>query len=152
MYTNFMNKMKPEEIAWVAGVFEGEGTFTYRTYAGTNRKQITLRVVMTDLDVITRLHELTGIGNIFGPYVSKELKKDGTPRKASYHWAVTKQPDILSLGELIYPWLGERRKEKYLEVKSYYEEGKRFATKENGKWRGPQNEHHNNKKTVRRVS
>lgn len=126
-----------EELAWVAGVFEGEGTFTYRTYPGTGRKQITMRVVMTDLDVITRLQTFTGMGNVYGPYQSKVLKKDGTLRKPSYHWAITKQSDIVALGEALYPWFGERRKAKFDEIKAYYNETKTFATKANGKWRGP---------------
>jgi hypothetical protein len=143
-----MNKMTKEQIAWVAGVFEGEGTFTYRTYSGTGRKQITLRVVMTDLDIITRLHKYTGLGNIYGPYTSSQLKKDGTLRKVSYHWAITKQPDVIAFGDVLRPWLGERRLQKFEEIKEYYEEGKQFATKANGKWRGPQNEYSNNKGTV----
>ena len=140
--------MPKEQIAWVAGVFEGEGTFTYRTYSGTGRKQITLRIVMTDLDIITRLYEYTGLGNIYGPYTSSQLKKDGTLRKVSYHWAITKQSDVIALGEVLKPWLGERRKNKFDEIKKYYEEGKQFATKANGKWRGPQYEHNNDKRTV----
>jgi hypothetical protein len=143
-----MNKMTKEQIAWVAGVFEGEGTFTYRTYSGTGRRQITLRVVMTDLDVIKRLHTTTGIGNLYGPYVSKQLKQDGTNRKSSYHWAITTQSDVVALGNALYPWLGERRKAKFLEIKAFYEEGKQFATKANGKWRGPQRNEHNNDTTT----
>jgi len=142
--------MTDEQVAWIAGVFEGEGTFTYRTYKGTGRNQITMRVVMTDLDVIERLHMYTGIGHIYGPYVSKDLKKDGTTRKPSYHWAVTTQTDTLLLGEMLFPWLGERRKEKFLEIKAYYEEGKRFATKANGNWKGPKtnNEYNNDQGTI----
>jgi hypothetical protein len=145
-----MNKMTAAETAWVAGVFEGEGTFTYRTYSGTGRNQITLRIVMTDLDVIERLHTLTGVGNLYGPYTSKQLKQDGTKRKSSYHWAITTQSDVIALGNALYPWLGERRKAKFLEVKKYYEEGKQFATKANGKWKGPQrgNDEHNNDTTT----
>lgn len=141
--------MTNEEIAWVAGVFEGEGTFTYRTYSGTGRKQITLRVVMTDLDVIQRLHSYTGLGNVYGPYTPSQLTKNGSLRKASYHWAVTKQSDVILLGELMRPWLSERRKNKFQEVKKYYEEGKQFATKANGKWRGPHHEHNNDQRTTR---
>ena len=103
---------------------------------------------MTDLDIITRLYEYTGLGNIYGPYTSSQLKKDGTLRKVSYHWAITKQSDVIALGEVLKPWLGKRRKNKFDEIKEYYEEGKQFATKANGKWRGPQYEHNNDKKTV----
>lgn len=151
LYTIYMNDIRTSQLAWVAGVFEGEGTFTYRTYSGTGRKQVTLRVVMTDLDVIERLHAYTGIGHIYGPYISKNLKKDGTSRKPAYHWAVTSQEDVIELGEAMFAWLGERRKLKFLEVKAYYEEGKQFATKANGKWKGPQrgnNEHNNNTTTT----
>lgn len=135
-----MNTWNKEDLAWVAGVFEGEGTFTFRTYSGTGRNQITMRIVMTDLDVVERIHTIIGFGNIYGPYVSSQPKKDGTSRKPSYHWAITKQADVILVGEALFPWFGERRKARFLEMKSYYEESKNYATKENGKWRGPQRE------------
>lgn len=137
LYTVDMNKCIREELAWVAGVFEGEGTLTYRTYSGTGRKQITLRVVMTDKDIIERLCAITGVGHVYGPYVSKNLKKDGTSRKPSYQWAITKQPDVIEVIDALNEWFGERRQAKVTEIKSYYDEGRQFATKENGKWKGP---------------
>jgi len=31
-YTDLYENIRPAQLAWVAGVFEGEGRFTYRTY------------------------------------------------------------------------------------------------------------------------
>jgi hypothetical protein len=53
---------REEEIAWAAGLFEGEGTFTW----DYGRAQ--LRVKMTDLDVLEKLLDIWSVGKVYGPY------------------------------------------------------------------------------------
>lgn len=85
-------------IQWAAGLLEGEGSFM-SSKPGTAR----ISVEMTDHDVILRLSEVTGVGNISGPYF-----KDGG--KDSWIWSVSKSRDAAALAMLMYPLMGERRK------------------------------------------
>jgi hypothetical protein len=64
---------RDEEIAWAAGLFEGEGTFTW----DYGRAQ--LRVKMTDLDVLEKLLDIWSVGKVYGPYETNS--KDGSVRK-----------------------------------------------------------------------
>ena len=51
--------MTTNELAWVAGIFEGEGCL----YKDPRRKKDhKLQVVMTDKDIVERLHRITGVG------------------------------------------------------------------------------------------
>jgi hypothetical protein len=52
------------QIAWAAGLFEGEGTIV------DSAGPVQLRVKMTDLDVLERLLDVFGVGEIYGPYES----------------------------------------------------------------------------------
>jgi hypothetical protein len=49
--------MTATDIAWLAGIIEGEGTFGRKGHPAGQ-----VRVQMTDEDVIDRLHSLTGVG------------------------------------------------------------------------------------------
>src|SRR5712691_1669149 len=50
------------EIAWAAGLFEGEGCFTQ------NRGRPVARLTTTDVDIVVRFAEAIGWGMIYGPY------------------------------------------------------------------------------------
>ncbi len=89
--------MTPEETAWVAGIFEGEGTIRARG-DGYNGAQIAVR--MNDRDVIERLYVVTGIGNY---YVGE---CNGKPQ---YTWQVAKAQDICEFLSAVFGHLGARR-------------------------------------------
>jgi hypothetical protein len=57
-----LHTMTDVEKAWLAGIIEGEGTF-----GRVGRPGGQIRVVMTDQDVIHRLHAITGLGLIHEP-------------------------------------------------------------------------------------
>ena len=88
--------MRPEEIAWVAGIIEGEGTFR-----ATKSRGIT--VAMTDRDIIERLKIVTGVGRIYAVARQKAHHKD------SFIWCVSCRDHYTGLALAILPWLGERR-------------------------------------------
>jgi hypothetical protein len=56
-----MSGWKAEDIAWVAGVFEREGTIRVRR--GNYGAQVSIR--MDDEDVIRRIHRTMGFGNLY---------------------------------------------------------------------------------------
>ena len=58
----------PEDIAWAAGLFEGEGCVTISTVDG--RKYLLASVSMhpRDRDVLERFHRIVGVGTLCGPH------------------------------------------------------------------------------------
>lgn len=92
-----LRQMRPEEIAWVAGIVEGEGCITVRK----RYVQPLINVNMTDVDIIQRLVEITGVGKVYGPY-----KGTNKPR---WEWKVQRINDCIELAKALLPWMGERR-------------------------------------------
>lgn len=101
--------MNAIETAWCAGLFEGEGTISIYRYKPTHCQKVTVRVKMTDEDVITKLGKITGVGNV-------RPVKVPLGRKPAYIWTLQARIDTLNFLESILPHLGERRREKTLEA------------------------------------
>lgn len=92
--------MDAVDIAWATGILEGEGTFTIE-----GGKYPIARVLMTDEDIIRRLKEVTGLGNVTGPHQQRE------DRKPLWSWKVSDKRSMARLLLAIYPLLGQRRRE-----------------------------------------
>lgn len=93
-----------ENLAWLAGILEGEGTFRLH-----QERQPCVTVAMTDEDVIRRAHEVAGVGNVRGPYTPKG-------KKPFWVWTVAKSCDAYALSVAVYPWLCSRRRAKIREI------------------------------------
>jgi hypothetical protein len=93
------------EVAWVAGILEGEGCWTRK--ATSNRWWIAVR--MTDEDLIRRLRTLTGVGTI-----NIELSKRG--HKTAWTWCVAVRSHREWLTLQVWPWLGTRRRARIREL------------------------------------
>lgn len=93
----------PAEIAWAAGLFEGEGCISHFRRAAGEDLQIAL--VMTDEDVVLRFHEIVNRGKVYGPY---HPPSHGDRRKQFWRWAALGDAahDVL---DLLGPWLMSRR-------------------------------------------
>lgn len=89
-------------IAWAAGLFEGEGSIVPHRQA---RNGVRLQVQMTDHDVLARLQQVLG-GKIYGPY--RYAQPDGFDRKQSWIWT-SDGADVDAIMREMQPWLGERR-------------------------------------------
>jgi hypothetical protein len=111
------NDWTRENLAWVAGLFEGEGCI------GHNRKtgQWQLIVASTDEDVLQRAHMLTGVGTLRGPI--------DRGHKPHWIWNVTSRAQVYALLAALYPWFGKRRQARVIECLTYYRENPK------GKWR-----------------
>lgn len=96
--------MTDVEIAWVAGIIEGEGCLLLER--GIYPR---VAVTMTDEDVILKLFKVTGTGTC----VSKQPLKSG---KIAYHWQVRRYEDVARFLMQIIPHLGNRRKVKAFEL------------------------------------
>jgi hypothetical protein len=91
------------EIAWAAGLIEGEGTFTNKKY----HKQI--RVGMVDKDILVRLERIFKCGKV-------RYSHNTITDKPFYVWSVGKRNQVKEVCLLILPFMGERRSSKIQEV------------------------------------
>ncbi len=99
----------PLEVAWAAGLFEGEGCVgIYPRPSG--KVQIQIRLGMTDQDVVERFASIMGCGSI----------RKGQPgtggEKPIYEWCVYEAERVREIVELLRPHLGIRRLAKAEEV------------------------------------
>jgi hypothetical protein len=102
----------PLDVAWAAGLFEGEGSFVF--YATkTSKRRITASLTTTDEDVIRKFCSVVGLGVIYGP------RCIGT-NKPFWQWTTTTFEDTQAIVALFWRWLGARRKEKAKEVIHQY--------------------------------
>ncbi len=101
-----------EDIAWFAGLFEGEGCLGYypdkrKGYTGTLR----LYIESTDKDIIDRIEKMWG-GKVWeSNYPSKPAHY-----KPSWRWGLSRRKEVRAIIAAIYPYLGERRRAKCDEV------------------------------------
>jgi hypothetical protein len=91
-----------EQIAWAAGVFEGEGCITTD---GNNRFQ--LRVDNTDEEVVQRFAAIVEAGRVYGPY-RQDNARDGHVRKPFWAW-VAFEDEAFAVVDMLAPWLSKRR-------------------------------------------
>jgi hypothetical protein len=90
-----------EEIAWAAGLFEGEGCITL------SGKAVAVRLVNTDEEVVQRFAEVIGFGTVYGPY-SRQYESDGWKRRPRWVW-VGLNEDAYEALALMGRWLSARR-------------------------------------------
>lgn len=99
-----MNELTESQIAWLAGIYEGEGSC-----AITNGRAIRVEIVMTDQDVVDRIHTLTGLGSVHT--VPQRTEK----HKQAYRWSIG-SVDAINFLQAIMPWLGDRREKRATEA------------------------------------
>jgi hypothetical protein len=119
--------MSPTDLAWLAGLLEGEGYFGIgvRKATAKNRqlrdsKTPRITLTMTDEDVVRRAHALAGVGKVYGPYARGEWKPQ-------WSWMVANRKDALPLMEKLRPHMGQRRAAKIAEILTEFAELKELA-------------------------
>lgn len=103
---------KHSEVAWAAGLFEGEGCIYL---AGDKRRDPPylypgLQLTMNDRDVVERFHRIIGVGSIC------TSRRSG--RKDMWRWQCSNRPGFDHCMKLFEPYLGERRLVKLAEVRA----------------------------------
>jgi hypothetical protein len=106
-------KPSSEEIAWAAGLFEGEGCMHFRGTVGKRGGNAQMRLTMTDSDVVARFAVIMGCGN---SYFSHTPVHRARGEKPLYTWVVYTASQIIQCLELLMPWLGDRRRVKAKET------------------------------------
>lgn len=106
------------EIAWAAGLYEGEGC-TWVSYRNTRSRIPTasfvagLSITSTDLDVLTKFDSIiSGRGRINGP--KNPGNREGT--RPVYQWTTQSLAEVQRVLRLFQPFMGERRSAKAAEI------------------------------------
>lgn len=97
------------EIAWAAGLFEGEGCIIERTQRardGSTLHYQCLQLTMTDRDVVERFHQVVGCG---WRYSIRPKVQNGRGTKILYDLHIGRRHDVERILLMLRPWLGERR-------------------------------------------
>lgn len=118
--------MTPEETAWLAGLFEGEGC---AHVGGPNGTTINLTIQMTDEDVVRRAMSVAEAGNVIGP-----LGVAKPHHKPTFVWKVSRRDDVYRLALAMYAYLGVRRRAKLDEVIAVYKVRGPLAKTVHGTW------------------
>lgn len=91
------------DIAWLAGLWEGEGYFAFR------KASLFMVIDSTDRDVIARTARLMG-RRMYGPYANGTNPRTGCPHKAKYRVQLSGAKAAAWMMTL-YAELGERRRQ-----------------------------------------
>lgn len=100
-----MNTVKwhPDEIAWVAGLLEGEGYFS-RSANRVKWNRYEVGCGMTDEDVIRKLHRHLGVGRVV------EQRRQRPSWKPVWRWLTNKNAEVYAICAAIHPFMGKRRR------------------------------------------
>ena len=92
--------MKETDVAYIAGLFDGEGSINItrrperkkkhkgKGYRVSNSMRISMEISMTDQSVLIWLHEVLGVGTLTDK-PRKGRRKDGTKYLMQYRWRCT---------------------------------------------------------------
>jgi hypothetical protein len=97
-------------IAWMAGLFEGEGSI----YFDKSNKQWRMKLKMTDEDVVNRFHKYSGCGKVY-----YEPNKNFKP---AWNWVLFRQKEVKDFLIQLLPYFGERRACKALNALDYFDD------------------------------
>ena len=109
-----MSNITNEDIAYIAGLFDGEGSIYYakrkekkkkhdgKGYRYSMSQRISMEITMTDEHVIRWVHEILAVGTVVRK-PRKGLRKDGTKYLMQWKWRCTFR-DAYYVCSIIWPW------------------------------------------------
>ena len=119
-----------EDIAYIAGLFDGEGSIYYARrpekkkkhtgegYRTTISQRISMEVTMTDESVIRWIHEVLKVGTV-NKKPRKGLRKDGTKYLMQWKWRCTFR-DAYHVCCLLFPY-AHTKLEKIQKIINHYD-------------------------------
>jgi len=94
------------DLAWAAGLFEGEGCFS----TVKNTRANTASLTSTDKDVVERFQRIVGFGS------AHEKPPEKVHHKTQWVWKVASFEYFQATVALFWPWLCERRRQRALDI------------------------------------
>jgi hypothetical protein len=110
---NFLNR--EQKLIFLAGVFEGEGSFGFWGKVGKSNRYLRAQIRMCDEDIVLRFIDYFKLGSI-----STNLPKNNKHSR-SFKWVVAGDKAVDVMLQL-YPYLGIRRQEKFIECCQCYKQ------------------------------
>lgn len=104
------------QIAWAAGLFEGEGSIGFRKVQ-KGRAPTTLRLGMTDFDAVEAFQQVFGVGRI-------RIERRTRPHQDLFYFEVSSFATIEYVLRQLRPWLKSRRGAAADEALTYIEQRK----------------------------
>jgi hypothetical protein len=102
---------RSEEIAWAAGLFEGEGSWNaYYRNGPRSKMNVSARLAMSDEDVVKRFAAVVGFGTMRARSVSMAHYKPMT------EWYTQRRANVRALIVMFMPYLGDRRRVRAQEI------------------------------------
>ena len=105
-----------EQIAWAAGLFEGEGCISVRwggSESSKGHRYCRLSLRMNDGDVVKRIYDIMGVGNLYGPCMPPVSSGN---RKPFWDWHVGHANDCEFVIRTFLPFFGARRSARAIEA------------------------------------
>jgi ketosteroid isomerase-like protein len=108
------NMLSTEDIAYIAGLFDGEGSIYFarrnenkkkhngKGYRISMSQRISMEISMTDQSVIRWVHEVLGVGTVVEKR-KKGFRKNGTPYLKQWKWRCTFR-DAYYVCRLLWPY------------------------------------------------
>jgi hypothetical protein len=97
------------EVAWAAGLFDGEGTIfaavEYRPRRSRPQVRLKCALSMTTPDVVRRFHQIVGVG------VVRPIKKEPGNRKFQSRWEAWTGEEIHAAIAILWPYLSNPKRE-----------------------------------------
>lgn len=115
----YLAELPETEIAWVAGIIEGEGSFVVCKDKRSSYHACRVQCELTDYDTIEQLYNL--VGGKFSENKSPSKYKVFPNAKDSWRWALNKQNEVFDLLILIGPYLSHRRRQQASKLYKYLE-------------------------------
>jgi hypothetical protein len=105
-----------EELAWAAGLFEGEGTVSYNATA----------IFMCDEDRLRAFRQALGFGTV-GPHTKRRNQ-----RQPQYKWYAQSFEGVQATAALLWEWLGPRRRAQFKRFLEYRQRPRRTHRRTRG--------------------
>lgn len=105
-----------ENLAWAAGLFEGEGCITISGKPPHGRR-VVLELGMTDEDVVRKFGAIMGVGHVGGPYHPRTRPLH---HKSHWRWTVTGGKQAQAVLAALWPFLCSRRQAKAIEAIKFF--------------------------------
>jgi hypothetical protein len=106
--------MDVRELAWAAGLFEGEGCISLTSLSGTQLRYPALTLAMTDRDSVERFRAAVGVGTVYMRPVNRSATF--AHKLPLYVWKANSFEGNQAVIALLWYGLNERRRARAREV------------------------------------
>ena len=112
---NYKTLTQKEKLIFLAGVFEGEGSFGFWGKEDKANRYLRAQIRMCDEDIVTRFTDYFKLG-----FITTHVPKNKKHSK-SWKWTVAGEKAVSVMLQMM-PYLGIRRKEKFEECYQSYKQ------------------------------